>query len=526
MVSAAALGDPAGQVPVFEGTAIAYIPVVVEPEAALGLASTTVTVKYQACDDKVCLFPMTATVDVAVTIVAPGTAAQAPGVDPATFSSFDNSIFTKMLAGEVTPDKPFEFNLFGRSFTIDPHGVGLVLLLLLAFVGGFVLNLTPCVLPVIPIKIMSLQHSAGTAPRRILLGTIMSVGVVAFWIAIGLAMAFVKGFSAANQLFQNPYFTLGIGLFVAAMAVGMLGLFAVKLPNWVYEIDPKRESIVGSFLFGIMTAVLATPCIAPFGGAAMAWATKQPIAVLLATFSAIGLGMSLPYLVLAIFPQLVARVPRTGPASELVKQVMGILMLAVAVFFIGSGIDPLVRLPVDPAIRWHWWIVGGLVIAAAIWLVVRTWQFTTKPGRRVFWTFAGLILGAVGGWVGVNFSSHGPIDWVGYTPERLAAATKDGKVVVLDFTAEWCLNCKALENGVLHRSDIVALFKSGKAIPMRVDLTGDNTNGATKLKELQWVGIPLLAIYGPSQPEPLKYDTYTVQTVLDAVAQQTTKAHP
>jgi thiol:disulfide interchange protein DsbD len=144
----------------------------------------------------------------------------------------------------------------------------------------------------------------------------------------------------------------------------------------------------------------------------------------------------------------------------------------------------------------------------------------------VFWTVAGLILGAVGGWVGVNFSSHGPIDWVGYTPERLAAATKDGKVVVLDFTAEWCLNCKALENGVLHRSDIVALFKSGKAIPMRVDLTGDNTNGATKLKELQWVGIPLLAIYGPSQPEPLKYDTYTVQTVLDAVAQQTTKAHP
>jgi thiol:disulfide interchange protein len=527
LVSAGALGDPSDVIAVFEGRAVAYVPVVVSPTAALGKSTVTVTVSYQACDDKTCAFPTSDTIDVSLDIVATGSAgASAAAPDPATFAGFDNSIFSKMISGQVNLTKLFKFNLFGRTYTIDTRGIGLLLLLLLAVLGGFVLNLTPCVLPVIPIKIMSLQHSAGTARRRILLGSVMAVGVVAFWIAIGLAMAFLKWFSAANQLFQNPYFTLGMGVLIGAMAVGMFGLFAVKLPDWVYAIDPKRESIVGSFLFGIMTAVLATPCIAPFGGAAMAWATKQPIAILLMTFAAIGFGMSLPYLVLATYPQLVAKVPRTGPASDLVKQIMGILMLAVAVFFIGSGVDPLLRLPVDPAIRWHWWIVGGLVVGAGVWLVIRTWKIATHASQRGVWSVAALGLMTAGVWIGVALSSSGPIKWIGYTPERLAAAQKAGKVVVLDFTAEWCNNCKALEHFVLHREPIVKMFQSERVVAMKVDLTGKNEPGVAKLKELNWVGIPLLAFYGPAQSEPLKYDTYTVQTVLDAVAKVGGKPAP
>jgi thiol:disulfide interchange protein len=119
----------------------------------------------------------------------------------------------------------------------------------------------------------------------------------------------------------------------------------------------------------------------------------------------------------------------------------------------------------------------------------------------------------------VGFSSEGPIDWTYYTPERFEDSVQRGEVIVLDFTAEWCLNCKALEHGVLFRDEVVEVLNSPGVTPMRIDLTGDNPPGKAKLAELEWVGIPLLAIYGPEigYDEPIKYDSYTVGMVRDAI---------
>jgi thiol:disulfide interchange protein len=122
-------------------------------------------------------------------------------------------------------------------------------------------------------------------------------------------------------------------------------------------------------------------------------------------------------------------------------------------------------------------------------------------------------------WLTSGFASSGPIDWTYYTEERFAESVESGDVIVLDFTAEWCLNCKALEHGVLHREEIVDLLNGPGVVPMRIDLTGDNPAGKAKLAELDWVGIPLLAIYGPETgyTDPIKYDSYTVGMVRDAV---------
>lgn len=511
--------------PSYAGRAIAYIPVQIPPDAPAGASGFNVRVKYQSCNETVCFAPVDTTFRAPLTI---DPAASAPPADAATFGAFDPTVFgTAPAAGSlaVAPSGPVAFTVFGRSFTIDPRGgVGVALLLLAAALGGFLLNLTPCVLPVIPIKILGLSKAAGDHhPRRLLLlGTMMSAGVIAFWLAIGAAIAFISGFDAISALFQTRWFSLVVGAFVAVMAVGMLGVFSIRLPQAVYKVNPSQESPQGSFLFGVLTAVLSTPCTAPFMGSAAAWAATQRPPVTLITFAAIGLGMALPYWVLTAKPGLVRKVPRTGPASELVKQVMGLFMLAVAAFFIGIPLAGALQRPPDPAGRGYWWVVAAFVVAACGWLAWRTFTITADRTRRT-------VFGALGG-VGAaamlaitpGLASHGPIDWVYFTPQRFAEAQAAGKVVVMDFTAEWCLNCKALEAGVLHQPPVVALLGGLDVVPMKVDLTGDNPDGKAKLKELEWVGIPLLAVFGPAigydAGAALKYDTYTTQVVQDAVA--------
>jgi thiol:disulfide interchange protein len=313
-------------------------------------------------------------------------------------------------------------------------------------------------------------------------------------------------------------------VFILVMAVGMLGLFTVQLPQAVYMINPNSQTVPGSFVFGIMTAVLSTPCTAPFMGSAAAWAATQPPAVTLATFGAIGFGMALPYFILAAFPKLVSRMPRTGPASELIKQVMGMLMIAVSLFFLGTAIDPMLRSPVDPPIRFYWWIIAAIVVASMVWLVVRTFKFSKKPVLRAVWTTFALAFSAASVFVAARFTDRGPINWIYFTPDRFSAQQVGGNVVVMDFTAEWCLNCKTLEATVLHRDEIVKLLHSPGIVPMKVDLTGNNRDGKAKLKSLNWVGIPLLAIFGPALQEPILYDTYTPEMVKEAVAKAAGKA--
>ncbi|MEX2219119.1 MAG: thioredoxin family protein [Phycisphaerales bacterium] len=499
---------------VHEGRTVVYIPVQVSPKAIAGTRlKLTIAISYQACNDRSCLLLDEFTRDMELPVVSIEEAAAMPRASADDdFARFDPTGFQGGAAS-----KRISFNAFGLAFELDASGAGFVLLLMVAALGGFLLNLTPCVLPVVPLKVMGLAAAAGNPARCLLLGTVMSLGVVAFWLAIGAAIAFISGFTAINSLFQTPWFSLGVGVFIALMAVGMLGAYVIQLPQAVYLFNPRHESVPGSFLFGIMTAVLSTPCTAPFMGSAAAWAATQPSTITLATFSAIGAGMALPYLILSAFPGLVSRIPRTGPASELVKQIMGLLLVAVAIFFLGTGLDPLLREPIDPPFRFFWWIIAGVAVGAMLWLMYRAYQITRSPVRRAAWTVFAMLFAAVSVMVARAFTDRGPIPWVGFTPERLAEAQSQGKVAVLDFTAEWCLNCKALEATVLHRSEIVALMKHEGVAPLKVDLTGPNIPGKQKLKEMGWVGIPLLVFYGPGLAEPIKYDMYTPEMVRQAI---------
>ncbi len=512
--------EPDSLVAAYEHRAVIYVPVAIATGAQPGPAAVTARVVYQACNDQMCMPPKTVTLETPLEIVSAGMAVDAPSPEPELFAGFDWSSFAKLMAGDGAPSAPVgpvRFDVFDWRFEIDPSGAGFWLLLAVAAVGGALLNFTPCVLPVIPIKIMSLSRAAGNRARCLLLGATMALGVVAFWLAIGVAIIAVSGFGAINQLFQETWFTIGVGAIIALMGMGMFGLFTVGLPQWVYQVSPRHDTLTGSFGFGIMTAVLSTPCTAPFMGSAAAWAATRDASTALATFAAIGGGMAAPYLVLSAFPILVERMPRTGPASELIKQTMGLLMLAAAAYFIGVGISSLTAADGEST-NLYWWPVMAFIALAACWVIYRTWQITGSIGRRLAWTAVGSATILAAGMGGVRLTDDGPIDWVTYTPDAFARELASGNVVVMDFTAEWCLNCKALEHGVLYREPVVELFEDRRVVPMKVDITSsDNVAGTQMLQEVGRVAIPLLVVFAPDGSEVFKSDAYTVAQVVDAV---------
>ena len=252
-------------------------------------------------------------------------------------------------------------------------------------------------------------------------------------------------------------------------------------------------------------------------GAAAAWAATRPPATTIATFAAIGAGMALPYLVLSANPGWVEKMPKTGPASELIKQVMGLFMLAAAVYFIGVGLAALFADPPNPTTKIYWWPVMFFCIAAGGWLAYRTFQITAKVKQKTFYAGIGVMIMALSAWGTVQLTDPGPVDWVYYTPERFSEASGDSKVIVMVFTAEWCLNCKALEQGVFKNPKIVTLFAREDIVPMKVDITGNNPAGKAKLKEVGTLTIPLLVIFSPTGKQVFKSDFYTADQVYKAV---------
>ena len=475
-----------GSLKVWDGKVVIYAPVTVSPNAVPGSAEVSVSVFYQTCDDTVCLIPQTVDVAAPLEVVAPGTPIE-PAEDSALFADFDPAGFAETHTQDAAQqvNEPASQNLNFYFFQLDPGGAGFVVLLAVAALGGFLLNLTPCVLPVIPIKIMSLAGTAGSRGRTFALGLAMCLGIILFWMAMALVIGALENVKAVNQLFQMPAFTLGVGVFIAVMAVGMCGVFSLQLPQWVYRISPKQESLVGSMGFGVMTAVLSTPCTAPFMGVAAAWAVTQSSIVTLSTFGAIGVGMALPYFLLASFPKMVERVPRTGPGSELLKQIMGILMLSAAAFFVGSGINALISDGTAETSKVFWWAVFGFIALAGGWLAVQSIRvLRTRVGKAVFAGLGVLMLvgsAAVGIPMGMPEGKHGVIDWVYYTPDRLEEALGRGDVVVMDFTADWCLNCKALERTVLESRSVSGLLAEQDVVPMKVDITSSSNKAGTEM---------------------------------------------
>ena len=526
---------------VYDGEVVFYVPLLIDQAVSPGPLALKLDLEYQACDATRCLIPVTLELTAETEVIAPGVD---PGVgDPELdqlFAAFDPAGWGEIAsAGDAPPSGSVDPTPAAAAVGDASGSSGAATLwgtLLTAIAAGFLLNFTPCVLPVVPLKVMNLAHHAGSRGRTIMLSLVMAAGVVGFWMAIAAALVGLKQFGAVNQLFQYPAFTLSVGVIIAVLAVSMLGLFTINLPRAVYQLNPTGDSVIGSLGFGVMTAILATPCAGPLMGGAAFWATQQGTGTTLGVFAALGTGMALPYLGLALFPGLMKKLPRAGAGSELLKQTMGILMLAAAAFFVGTGIVGLTADGSRAPSGLYWWVVGALIVAAGGWLLIRGAGklATTMRGRLLAGTPAVLLI-AAGVWVAVNLSHTESADqtaglspeaeidayaggWMYYTPQRLAAAQAAGRAVVVDFTADWCLNCKALEKTVLETDAVQQAFDHPDLITMKVDITSArNVDGNALLKQMGRVTIPLLVVLDAAGNEVFKADFYTPTDVVDAV---------
>lgn len=547
-------------VPLYEGRSVIFVPVLIAADAPLGPQRLTVLVGYQVCDDKVCLQPEEVTLSIPIEVLAAGTpagkadeatAAVFVGLKPETVASAKRAATTPAatpspqpsLPGKVDPgaSSPSGSSFFGVNLSgLADSPIGWLALAFLGAVGGFILNLTPCVLPVIPIKVLTLTQHAGSPQRSLILGLWMALGVFAFWLALGIPAAFVAGFADPSILFGVWWLTTLIGAVIGVMGLGIMGLFNITLPQKVYSVNPEADSPAGSFFFGVMTAVLGLPCFGFVAGALLPAAAAVGPGVTITVFGAMGIGMAAPYLVLAAKPSLLQKMPRTGPASDLVKHVMGLLLLAAAAYFIGSGMIALVQDHPYVGKRLHWWAAALFGVLAALLLIYRTFQITPSSVKRLVFVVVGVVIGGGGLFVAWTQTKQSRTDylaaqaalesqesaepgviptgvWLDYAPKTVERALAQGKTVVMDFTAEWCLNCKTLKAAVLDVDPVKTALKGSDIVLIEVDLTSRKAKGWDRLRGYGQTGIPLLVVQGPGMSEPWLSNAYTSGQVLEAL---------
>ncbi len=386
------------------------------------------------------------------------------------------------------------------------EGRGLAMSLLLGFLGGFILNLMPCVLPVISLKIFGFINYAGKSRRHIFMSGLAFVAGIFVWF-IGLAVLLIVLKNAGSQVgwavqFTNPYFVLAMCVVVFVFALNLFGVFEFTLPQSaqrsVMHVS-AGEGHAASFFQGLFATVLGTSCTAPVLGAAVGFALSQSSAVILLMFLAIGAGMGFPYLLLSAQPAWVRWLPRPGAWMERLKQFMGFPMLATLVFLlyvVGAQRGP-------EAVTWT--LCFLLVVGLAAWMKGAFLTPLTSTARRLVLLVLMLLLVLGGGhyFIREKFAQTkletGPMalteGWLNFTPAVLESELAKGGPVFVDFTAAWCVTCKFNEKTVLESSAVRDAFAQRGIVKIKADWTNADPAITKMLQQFGRPGVPLYVLY-------------------------------
>jgi thiol:disulfide interchange protein DsbD len=384
----------------------------------------------------------------------------------------------------------------------------LPVILFFAFLGGLILNLMPCVLPVLSLKVFSLiRHAGDHAGGAWKQGVAFTAGVlISFWILAGLLIALE---SAGNHLgwgfqMQSPGFVLALIFLFFLLGLNLFGVF--ELGTSLVGVDAKASSnltgLPSSFANGALATLAATPCTAPFMGSAVGFAAQQPAAISMLVFTFLALGMAAPYLALTTFPGALRLVPKPGRWMEALRQFMGFLLLGTVIFlvYVFGALTGQDSVPM---------LLGVLLIAAlAAWIFGRGTAPVHGPATRFAATLAALLLLGVALAEGAHLSYNKPSSssataqdgWQVYSPEAVQQALAQGHPAFVDFTAAWCLSCKVNEQVALEIDSTKKLFSQKQVALFRGDWTHSDPQISETLRQFNRNGVPLYLVYSPKNP--------------------------
>jgi thiol:disulfide interchange protein len=484
---------------VYDGDVVLQAAVQLPKGVARGTYPIRATLRYQACNDSQCLPPVTSKAEIQLKVEPGGQPRKTAGFVPDAGGETGGD--GPAAAAETAPPAP------GKPLA------SLATTLLLALLGGLILNAMPCVLPVLSLKIFGLVRSAGHGRAEVVRGTLAtSAGILASFLALGLAaIAFRAAGSAVGWgvQFQHPGFVAFLAVVVVLFCLNLWGLFEIPLPQALARLGgigaggsgAPREGIAGHFFSGLFATLMATPCSAPFLGTAVSFALAQTAPVVMAVFTALGLGMALPYLLVAAVPGVARFLPRPGAWMDTVRGVMGFLLAGAAVwlfYVLSSQVAPEQLAAIQ---------LGLLGIALFTWIqhrVAAGRAFRGMAGAGVVAAIAITLFSAMGGSRGAATSltaskPAGLIPWVEFDRARAESLARGGQLVFVDVTADWCFTCKVNERLILDTPEVARAFAEHDVVPMKADWTNRDDRIGAFLAEHGRYGIPFYLLYRPGQ---------------------------
>jgi thiol:disulfide interchange protein DsbD len=396
--------------------------------------------------------------------------------------------------------------------------------LLLALLGGLILNLMPCVLPILSLKVLGVAQSGESRQRARSHALWYTAGVLVAFAAIGaLVLALRAAGQAAGWGFQlqHPWFIAALVYLMFTVGLSLSGVFTLggSLGGMGQSLA-ARSGPVGDFFTGVLACVVASPCVAPFMGLPLAYAFTTDTVPALLVFLALGLGLALPFLLIGFIPSLAKRLPRPGAWMETLKHVLAFPMYGTAIWLLWvlgkqRGVDAMTL------------VLGGLVVLAlALWWFERSRWRSHRVGSLLAVL---LLLGALLPVWGVTrlappakAAVAAADNVVAYSPQMLDRLRQDNRVVFVNMTADWCVTCKANERAVLGTNAFHDTLRRTNAVYMRGDYTNVDPDITAFLDEHKAVGVPLYVVYGPGAP-PTVLPTVLTQAIVEEALLRTAR---